>query len=115
MNSPIQLSLDDSSAVIILSILVGWYMLLSIIAFAVFGHDKRAARKQRTRVPEKRLHLLELLGGFPGAFLAIILFHHKSSKPSFLIISVFCSVVNVAFVAILLYSIIQSPLVASSP
>ena len=74
--------------------LVGWYLALSLLAFLVFAHDKRAARKQRTRVPERRLHLLELVGGFPGAWLAIVLFHHKSSKASFLVVTVLTSVTN---------------------
>ena len=105
MNSVPQFSLDSSSMMMTLIIIGVWYLFMSLITFAVFGHDKRLARKQRMRVPEKRLHLLELLGGFPGAFLAITLFHHKSSKPSFLIISVFCSAVNVGVVIILLYTI----------
>ena len=70
----------------VIVVLVGWYLFLSCLAFLVFAHDKRAARTQRSRVPERRLHLLELLGGFPGAWLAIFMFHHKSSKGSFLVV-----------------------------
>ena len=78
----------------VIVVLVGWYLALSCLAFLVFAHDKRAARKQHSRVPERRLHLLELLGGFPGAWLAIVVFHHKSSKGSFLVVTVLASAVN---------------------
>jgi uncharacterized membrane protein YsdA (DUF1294 family) len=46
--------------------------------------DKEAARKTgRRRRPEQTLHLLSLLGGWPGALLAQRMFRHKSSKQSF--------------------------------
>lgn len=78
----------------VIVVLMGWYLVLSCLAFLVFAHDKRAARTRRSRVPERRLHLLELLGGFPGAWLAIFMFHHKSSKGSFLVVTVLASAVN---------------------
>ena len=99
-----QLSLNDPSWSILLAVLAGWYLALSLLSFLVFAHDKRAARKHHRRVPERRLHLLELLGGFPGAFLAVGLLRHKSSKPSFLIISTLCAALNLAALALLLLS-----------
>lgn len=86
MNDPVTQS--------VLAIIGGWYLAWSVIAFIFFARDKRAARLHRRRQPEARLHLLELLGGFPGAILAIILLHHKSKKPSFLVVTFFASLVN---------------------
>lgn len=80
----------------IIVIVVGWYLAWSIIAFFMFAADKRAARHGRQRVREDRLHLLELLGGFPGAILAIILLRHKSRKASFLVVTVLASLANLA-------------------
>jgi hypothetical protein len=37
-------------------------------------------------VPEARLHLLELLGGWPGAFLAQRRLRHKCSKHSYQVV-----------------------------
>ena len=110
MNTPCLLLSLDHPLPLILGTAGAWYLLLSMIAFAVFAHDKRAARRQRRRVPEKRLHLLELVGGFPGAWTAIILFHHKSRKSSFLFISVLCTLVNVvaAFLVVRLLSPVAS-------
>ncbi|MEY4564806.1 MAG: hypothetical protein RLZZ618_4083 [Pseudomonadota bacterium] len=57
---------------------------LSLLTFLVYGADKVAAQRGGTRVPEAVLHLLAVIGGWPGAALAQKMFHHKRSKPSFL-------------------------------
>jgi len=59
------------------------YLLLSIITLLVYGKDKWAAKRQAWRTPEKTLHLLALLGGWPGALVGQTLFSHKKSKASF--------------------------------
>ena len=48
-----------------------------------YWRDKRAAEAGRSRLPESTLHLLALLGGWPGAFLAQRMFRHKTAKLSF--------------------------------
>ena len=60
--------------------------LVSLFTFGVYGWDKRQAVKQGQRVPETRLHLLSLLGGWPGALLAQHYFRHKNRKASFQIV-----------------------------
>lgn len=59
------------------------YFALSLCSFMVYALDKSAARARRQRTPENTLHLLALLGGWPGALLAQRLLHHKSRKASF--------------------------------
>jgi len=61
---------------------------LVISGAAFVGHwiDKCQAEKDRWRIPEKTLHLFELLGGWPGAFLAQRVFRHKTSKPGYQIV-----------------------------
>ncbi len=56
------------------------YAVLSIVTFAAFASDKRAAKRGRRRTPERTLHALELACGWPGAVLAMRLLRHKSSK-----------------------------------
>ena len=58
---------------------------MSIIAFAVFGIDKYKARHNRWRIREKTLFLLALLGGAPGAYLGMKVFHHKTLHKKFVI------------------------------
>ena len=57
----------------------------SIITYGVYARDKTAARNARRRTPESTLHLLSLVGGWPGALVAQALLRHKTRKPSFLI------------------------------
>lgn len=56
---------------------------MSTIAFAAFGWDKSRARKGARRTPEARLLLLAFLGGFPGGWLGMSVFRHKTRKGSF--------------------------------
>ena len=61
-------------------------LLMSIVAFAAFGIDKRRARLDKNRIPEKRLHLYALLCGWPGALLGQRWFRHKTVKLSFRVV-----------------------------
>jgi uncharacterized membrane protein YsdA (DUF1294 family) len=60
------------------------YLLVSVITFIVYGWDKYRATRSAWRVPENTLHLLELLCGWPGAFLAQRVFHHKWKKTAYM-------------------------------
>lgn len=69
--------------------LVGYLSLVAVmsaISFAAYGLDKRRAVNGGRRVPERTLHLLAFLGGWPGALGAQRQFRHKTRKLSFLIV-----------------------------
>ena len=66
-------------------LILGLYLGASVVAFVAYGFDKSAAVHNRWRTPERTLHLVALLGGWPGALAAQRLLRHKSAKPSFLI------------------------------
>ncbi len=61
-----------------------WPVLLAVLAaanlnsFALMGIDKRRARKQERRIPERNLFLSALLFGGLGAVLGMQLFRHKT-------------------------------------
>ena len=63
--------------------LAGVYLVLSLITFAVYAADKRAAQTGAWRVSEKNLLLLGLVGGWPGAIVAQQQLRHKSAKAEF--------------------------------
>lgn len=56
---------------------------MSVLAFAVYGFDKSAARRGRQRVSERTLLTLGLVGGWPGALIAQQVFRHKTRKRTF--------------------------------
>jgi len=64
-------------------VLIGLPFALSAFSFFVYRSDKRRAETGRWRIPESTLHLADLIGGWPGAFLAQRVFRHKISKRSF--------------------------------
>lgn len=61
----------------------GWVSAVSLLAVMITWLDKRRAEEKAWREPENMLHLLEFLGGWPGAFLAQRLFRHKTAKTSY--------------------------------
>ena len=65
-------------------IALGVLLLLSLLTFFVYGFDKNAAEAGRWRTAENTLHLLSLIGGWPGAWIAQQLFRHKVSKTNFM-------------------------------
>jgi uncharacterized membrane protein YsdA (DUF1294 family) len=62
---------------------LGTYLTLSLLSLTAYAIDKAAARKGEWRISENTLHLLDLLGGWPGGLIAQKLLRHKSSKPPF--------------------------------
>ncbi|WP_235033946.1 DUF1294 domain-containing protein [Pantoea sp. 18069] len=59
------------------------YLPLSALTFFVYAFDKSAAQQGAWRTSENTLHLLALIGGWPGALLAQQVLRHKSSKAAF--------------------------------
>ena len=64
-------------------IILSAYIILSIATFLAYKKDKSAAESDEWRIPENKLHLLSLIGGWPGALIAQNTLRHKSKKISF--------------------------------
>ena len=64
-------------------LIIGYVAMISGITFWVYWLDKRRAVAGEWRTRELVLHLAEVLGGWPAAFLAQRTFRHKISKTSF--------------------------------
>src|SRR5688500_10314847 len=79
-----------------------WYVAASVATVVAYGFDKSAAENNRWRVKESTLHMLALLGGWPGAFIAQRIFRHKSRKQSFQIGFMITVILNCAGLAALL-------------
>ena len=63
--------------------IVGLYFIVSVVTFLAYGIDKSAAKNGSWRTQESTLHLLSLVGGWPGALIAQKTFSHKSRKQEF--------------------------------
>jgi len=60
------------------------YLLASSASYLFYAYDKHVAGKvRRDRVPEQTLHLLDLVGGWPGGLIAQQALRHKTVKASF--------------------------------
>ncbi|MUJ19442.1 DUF1294 domain-containing protein [Aliivibrio fischeri] len=59
------------------------YLGMSLLTYAMYAVDKNAAKKGNWRASENTLHVLSLLGGWPGALFAQNQFRHKSKKQPF--------------------------------
>ena len=57
---------------------IAWLVIINLVAFAIFGIDKKRAKKGQWRIPEKTLFLSAILGGSIGAILGMYVFHHKT-------------------------------------
>jgi uncharacterized membrane protein YsdA (DUF1294 family) len=76
-----------------------WYAVASVVAYVAYARDKAAAQAGSRRTPEATLHLVGIVGGWPGALLAQRRFRHKTRKTSFRVIFWVTVVVNVAVLA----------------
>ncbi len=76
-----------------------WVVACSIASFGIYGYDKAEAQSGGSRVPELVLHLLSAIGGSPGSFIAMHVFHHKTSKRSFQIVFWLIAAVQAALLA----------------
>jgi uncharacterized membrane protein YsdA (DUF1294 family) len=67
--------------------IAGWvptvYVAMSCLSFAVYAGDKRRSRQNGRRTPENTLHLIDLLGGWPGGLAARRTLRHKTRKKAF--------------------------------
>ena len=57
-----------------------YLLAINLLAFLIYGADKRKAKRDQWRIPEKTLFLPALLGGSVGALAGMKVFHHKTRK-----------------------------------
>ena len=59
------------------------YGVMSVACFIAYFRDKRKSIRHQWRTPEITLHLIELLGGWPGGLLAQLTLRHKTRKVTY--------------------------------
>jgi uncharacterized membrane protein YsdA (DUF1294 family) len=66
-----------------LRVALGLWLIICVATWVLYLRDKRKAEAGEWRIPEATLHLLELAGGWPAAFLAQRKLRHKISKTTY--------------------------------
>jgi len=79
-----------------------WYLVASLITFIVYALDKQASKRRADRVSERALLLFDLLGGWPGGWLAQEYLRHKTKKHSFKLLFRLSIATNLALLGALL-------------
>ena len=65
-------------------VLLYLFLVLNIVGFILIGYDKFLAKNHKSRIPEKTLLTVVLIGGTIGSGLAMLIFRHKTAKKSYL-------------------------------
>lgn len=68
---------------------------INLFSFILFYIDKRKAEKDKWRIKESTLHFSSFLGGTLGSIAAMMLFHHKTKKLKFKVITFAALVFNI--------------------
>lgn len=64
----------------------GYLAVVNALTYSAYASDKRRAINGEWRISESRLHLFELMGGWPATLLAQRRLRHKCSKGSYLFV-----------------------------
>ncbi len=59
------------------------YPVMSVFTYVLYADDKTRARQKIWRTSEQTLHVCELVGGWPGGYVAQQILRHKSLKQSY--------------------------------
>ena len=100
-------------------ILAGLYFFVSVVSYLMYKFDKQIARSPKKksheyqgRIPEKNLHILDTLGGWPGALVSRAVYNHKTSKISFIRLFWLTVAINIAITYALLIHYADNPLLS---
>ncbi len=60
-----------------------YLVVINVITFFVYGLDKLKAKRRQWRIPETVLLTLAVIGGSVGAWLGMLVWHHKTAHNEF--------------------------------
>ena len=72
---------------IVLSILLAWVLIVSVISVIVCIYDKKISKRNRVelRIPEKTLLIWSALGGSLAMFITMLAVRHKTKHAKFMV------------------------------
>lgn len=65
------------------TVVIFYLVIVNILAFLLYGIDKRKAKRARWRIPESVLLGMAAVGGSVGAWLGMRVWHHKTQHKKF--------------------------------
>lgn len=88
-------------------VFLGYIFVISMVTFLTFVTDKHYAVGGVWRTREKTLLILCVLGGTPGALLAMKQFRHKTRKVSFISKFVVIIIIQVVIAAVVWFLVVR--------
>lgn len=86
-------------------LILAYFALITIVAFALMGIDKHKAKKGAFRISEASLFITALLGGSIGSVAGMLVFHHKTNHWYFQAFMPLIALVQ--FTGVLIWAIIK--------
>ena len=62
----------------VITLLLGYFIIMNLIGFALMGIDKYRAKKRSFRIPEATLFIVAIIGGSVGSIIGMYAFRHKT-------------------------------------
>lgn len=90
-------------------IFLGLYAFMSILLYLIYAGDKSATQSGRWRTSEATLHLVAVLGGWPGGLIARHKLRHKTIKQPFRFLFWCTVIINLIGLAFISSSISSGP------
>ncbi len=87
-------------------LILTYFAVITIVAFALMGIDKHKAKKGAFRISEASLFITALLGGSIGSMAGMLVFHHKTNHWYFQVLMPLIALVQMA--GVLIWAIIKT-------
>ena len=62
----------------VITLLLGYFIIMNLIGFALMGIDKYRAKKRSFRIPGATLFIVAIIGGSIGSIIGMYAFRHKT-------------------------------------
>ncbi|MCR4896704.1 MAG: DUF1294 domain-containing protein [Lachnospiraceae bacterium] len=80
-----------------------YFLFLNVVGLVSMADDKRRAKRNLWRIPERTLFLIALLGGSIGSLAGMYLFRHKTKHPRFVIGMPVILLLQVSLICVIVY------------
>lgn len=89
--------------------LMAYLATVNVLSFSLMGVDKKRARDQKYRIPEKQLFAWVVIGGSLGGVLGMQIFRHKTKHSQFKYGFPLILLVHLVFIGMLGLGILPPP------